>query len=195
MPVSESHISGEERFVTLSGFDWQRFNALCDCIGEAAGVRISYLNGEVQIMSPLGERHESVKRTLSLLLEAYLWEKDIWFYSRGSATLQTAGYASGEPDESYCIGSRKETPDLVIEVVISSGLKNKLALYRAKQIPEVWLWENERIKILRLHQGEYVEQAYSALLPDLDIQALAGYLGWPDQYAAVKAFRQHLRAG
>ena len=183
----------EERFITLPGFDWEHFIRLCDSLEEVSGARVTYLDGVVQIMSPIGEEHESVKGTLSLLLETYLLARDIWFYRRGSATLQQFGYASGEPDESYHIGSRKEVPDLVIEVVVSSGLKNKLALYRSKQIPEVWLWEKEHLQVLCLRDGEYIESNHSGLLPELDMQTVAGYLTWPDQYSAVRDFQRSLR--
>jgi Uma2 family endonuclease len=72
-------------------------------------------------MSPIGDRHEYVKTTMGYLLEAYMREKGIRFYGRGGFTLEAPGYASGTPDESYCIGSNKETPDIVIEIIVTSG--------------------------------------------------------------------------
>lgn len=50
----------------------------------------------------------------------------------------TLGEASAEPDESYCFGTSKPIPDLVIEVVLTSGHTQKLKRYRALGIPEVW---------------------------------------------------------
>lgn len=47
------------------------------------------------------------------------------FYGRGGFTLEELGYASGTPDESYCIGSNKETPDIVIEIIVTSGTINR----------------------------------------------------------------------
>ena len=193
--ITPPRATTEERFITLPGFDWQHFIQLCDCLEEVSDARITYLDGVVQIMSPLGEVHESVKVTLCYLLETYLREKGLWFSGRGSATLQQAGYASGEPDASYYIGSRKDVPDLVIEVVVSSGLKNKLELYRSKKIPEVWLWEKEQLHLLCLHDGEYTASEHSGLLPKLQRKTLEEYLAWPDQYAAVRAFQQTLRNG
>ncbi|HIK45941.1 MAG TPA: hypothetical protein IGR64_13825 [Leptolyngbyaceae cyanobacterium M65_K2018_010] len=43
----------------------------------------------------------------------------------GSTTLKKPErQAGGEPDESYCIGTDKEFPDLAIEVIVTSGSIN-----------------------------------------------------------------------
>ncbi|NJL99872.1 MAG: hypothetical protein HC924_14225 [Synechococcaceae cyanobacterium SM2_3_2] len=39
--------------------------------------------------------------------------------------------------ECCCLGGKKELPDIAIEVVLSSGLVNKLEIYRGLGIPEV----------------------------------------------------------
>jgi len=114
------------------------------------------------------------------------------YYRRGSFTLQKTGFAAGEPDESYCLHTLKPLPDLVIEVVIASGLRNKLALYQALQIPEVWLWENDDLQFYCLIDGAYHVSAQSYLLPDLRAKQLAQYVTWSDQFAAVLAFEAGL---
>jgi Uma2 family endonuclease len=63
-------------------------------------------------MPPIGEEHEYIKKTLGLLLEAYMKEKGIRFYALGGFTLKAPGYPSGIPDESYSISSKKEVPDI-----------------------------------------------------------------------------------
>jgi hypothetical protein len=63
--------------------------------------------------------------------------KGINFIPVGSATRRNqAKDVSFEPDESYYIGSRKEHPDLAVEVTISSGSTNKLTKYLRLRIPE-----------------------------------------------------------
>lgn len=69
-----------------------------------------------------------MKSTLGLLLEAYMRVQGVRFYKRGGFTLEEPGYASGTPDESYCIGTDKETPDIVIEVIVTSGSINRREL-------------------------------------------------------------------
>ncbi len=43
-----------------------------------------------------------------------------------------------EGDKSYELGANRKHPDLVIEVVVSSGGINKLEAYKRLQIPELW---------------------------------------------------------
>ncbi len=139
-----------ERVVTLDGISWERFNKIEADFDEVSSLILTYLGGLLEIMAPISDEHESVKSTVGSLLEAYLREKGIRFYRRGGFTLQKAGYASCEPDESYCIGTHKKLPDIVIEVVITSGSVNKLEVYKPQAIPEVWFWKaNQLLSLLR----------------------------------------------
>jgi Uma2 family endonuclease len=121
---------------TLYNISWEQFKTIDAALEEQKGVKLSYLNGVLEIMSPIGSEHESVKSTLGALLEAYWREKGIRFYIRGGFTIESPETASGTPDESYAIGSPKEIPDIVIEVIITSGRLDKKELYRPKQVPE-----------------------------------------------------------
>lgn len=175
--------------VTLYGISWEKFKTIEAQLEENREVRLTYLAGVMEIMSPIGERHERVKRTLGLLLEAYMREKGIRFYGRGGFTLEEEGYASGTPDESYCIGSDKETPDIVIEVIITSGTIKRRELYKPKKVPEVWFWKSDSLRIFRLNTtGEYEETDRSGFFPDLDKALLLRYIAHRDQYDAVNEF-------
>ena len=121
-PVVEN--SGEG-VVKLSGISWQRFKDLDVCLDGINSLRLTYLAGRLEIMT-ISSKHERIKKTLGYLLEVYMREKGIRFYGGGGFTLMKEGESSGEPDESYCIGSDKEKPDIVIEVIITSGNINKL---------------------------------------------------------------------
>jgi Uma2 family endonuclease len=145
----------------------------------------------LEIMSPVGRKHEVVKRTLGYLLEAYMRELGIRFYGLGGYTLEESGYASGTPDESYSIGIEREVPDIVIEIIITSGTINRKELYKPKKVPEVWFWKSNSIKIFHLNQmGEYEEVERSGFFPDLDPALLLRYIAMPDQYDAVQQFIQ-----
>lgn len=52
-----------------------------------------------------------------------------------------------EPDECYVFGEDPdpERPDLAIEVIWISGGMNKLEIYRALGVAEVWHWRRGRI--------------------------------------------------
>ncbi|GCL37209.1 hypothetical protein SR1949_23160 [Sphaerospermopsis reniformis] len=178
-----------EKLITVPGVSWQQFKTIEVQLEENHAVKLAYLAGVLEIMSPIGDKHEYVKKTLSYLLEAYMRYKGIRFYGRGGFTLEAAGYASGTPDESYCIGTNKEVPDIVIEIIVSSGSINRTELYKPKGVPEVWFWRNHKIQIFSLNAVlEYEEVNRSRFFPDLDQELLLQFLAIPDQYDAVSQF-------
>jgi Uma2 family endonuclease len=181
----------EEKLVTLYDISWEQFKGIEAQLKGNRNVRLSYLSGLLEIMSPVGEEHENVKSTLGLLLEAYMRSKGIRFYRRGGYTLEAPGYASGTPDESYSVGTKGEIPDIVIEIIVTSGTIDRKDLYKPKRIPEVWFWKSNQIRIFRLNAaGEYFEASRSSFFPDLDPALLLHYIGYPDQYDAVEGFVQ-----
>ena len=182
-----------EKLITLHGINWEQFKAIEAQLENNREVRLTYLAGIMEIMSPIGDKHEYVKRTLSYLLEAYMKELGIRFYGRGGFTLEAPGYASGTPDESYCIGSNKETPDIVIEIIVTSGTLNRRELYKPKRVPEVWFWKSEHLRVFHLRESDYQEVSRSEFFPNLDKALLLRYLRHPDQYDAVNEFVQAIR--
>jgi Uma2 family endonuclease len=180
---------------TLYNISWEQFKTIDAALEEQKGVKLSYLNGVLEIMSPIGSEHESVKSTLGALLEAYWREKGIRFYIRGGFTIESPETASGTPDESYAIGSPKEIPDIVIEVIITSGRLDKKELYRPKQVPEVWFWRKGQIIVFGLGEQGYEQQQRSQFLPDLDLAVLERYLNYADQYDAVTDLINAVRQG
>ncbi len=184
----------EERLVTLKDVTWEKFKGIEALLKDNRDVRLSYLSGILEIMSPIGDRHERVKRTLGLLLEAYMRELGIRFYATGGFTLEEPGYASGTPDESYCISTDKDTPDIVIEIIVTSGTINRKELYKPRKVPEVWFWKSGTMKIFRLNAAnEYEEVSRSGFFPNLDKALLLQYIAMPDQYDAVLEFVQAIR--
>lgn len=184
----------DERLVTLPSITWEQFKAIEAQLQNNRGVRLTYLSGVMEIMSPIGGRHERVKRTLGLLLEAYMREKGIRFYASGGFTLEQEGYASGTPDESYCIGTDKEIPDIVIEIIITSGTIDRKELYKPLRVPEVWFWRSNQLRIFHLQGEDYQEVSRSEFFPELDKALLLRYIAHPDQYDAVNEFVNAIRS-
>ncbi|WP_341734622.1 Uma2 family endonuclease [Microcoleus sp. EPA2] len=184
-PLIEDHL-------VLLGISWSQLEALDTVLAEVPGVRLFYLDGFLEIMT-LSLEHEETNGTLRSLIEAYMREKNIRFYIRGSATLgseETQGRK--EPDESYNLETKKPNPDLVIEVILTSGGLDKLEFYKRIGVREVWFWEDGVITIYHLRE-EYEKVSHSLLLPDLNIDLLSRYVIYYDQYDAVTEFLQALR--
>ena len=180
--------------ILLEGIAWERYEQLSACFPDSLALRLTYIDGSLEIMSPMGPDHETWKKNLCYLLEAYLDHQGIRFYGRGGFTLKEPDRAGGEPDDSYCIGTDKPLPDLVVEVVDTSDALSKLPLYGAVGIPEVWIWRQHALEIhvLDQAQGTYRRSSASRLLPELDVELRAAHVQMPDQYDAVRAFRRAL---
>jgi Uma2 family endonuclease len=189
-----AHLPLEERLVTLQGVTWEQFKAIDANLEDVRDVRLSYLQGVLEIMSPIGDKHETVKSTLGALLEAYMRYKNIRHYIRGGFTLESPGYASGTPDESYSIGVRRELPDLVIEVIITSGSIDRKELFHPLNIPELWFWKANQLQVFCLNTEQYEETSRSQVFPDLDLALLLKYIKHPDQYDAVQEFLAEIQA-
>jgi Uma2 family endonuclease len=108
----------EDQRVVLRTMSWQDFEALLAIRRDRSGVRMYYLDGEIEIVSPT-KIHEGRKTTLARLLEIWAMESDIALNGFGSWTLKNELRESGaEPDECHIIGDsiEKDVPDLAIEV-------------------------------------------------------------------------------
>jgi Uma2 family endonuclease len=173
---------------------WQQFEAIDHAFDSIPGVKFRYLDSSLEIM-PIGEDHEDFKTILRMLLEAYLRVKRIRFYGRGGPSLgdETIG-ARSEPDESYNLETRKPYPDLVLEVVITSGGVDKLEGYRRMGVAEVWFWEDGVLSLYALSEDgmHYQQVENSQLLPGFPIHLFCRYATYHDQFDAVDEFLREL---
>jgi len=180
-----------------SGITWQQFKLIQSGFGETRNVRLFYYNDTVEILMP-GREHEFFSRLIGFLIGLFCLETGIEFEPLGSTTQEREGEASAEPDESYCFGASKPTPDLVIEVIFTSGSLKKLHHYRALSIPEVWFWEDGVFSLYRLRESEY-EQISNSEIPELgtlDIELLTRcvLMAQSSRLEAANAFRNALKA-
>ncbi|PZV17538.1 MAG: hypothetical protein DCF21_09345 [Leptolyngbya sp.] len=169
---------------------WQQFEAIDKAFDAVSGVKFRYLDNTLEIM-PISDDHEDFKTILRMLLEAYMRAKRIRFYGRGGPSLgdEALGVRS-EPDEAYNLGVRNPYPDLVLEVVITSGGIDKLEGYRRMGVAEVWFWEDGVLALYGLQQdgAGYVRMAQSQLLPELPLDLFCRYAMYHDQFDAVDEF-------
>ncbi|MBW4517570.1 MAG: Uma2 family endonuclease [Timaviella obliquedivisa GSE-PSE-MK23-08B] len=171
---------------------WQQLEEIDRALSILGRFKLAYLDETLEIM-PLSDEHEEFKSTIGLLLDAYMRAAKIRFYKRGSPTLGTPEIgARGEPDESYNLDTRKPYPDLVVEVVRTSGGIDKLEIYRRMGVLEVWFWEDGVLSIYQLNNIEsvigYQKVSRSRLLPSLPLETFLRYVTYHDQYDAVTEF-------
>jgi Uma2 family endonuclease len=192
--LDESHGDADQR-VFLRGVSWQRFLDVLAARGDSSAVRVTYVGGVLELMSP-SINHEIIKKTLARLVEAYADELGLDLYGIGSWTLKSKLKKLGiEPDECYSIGKPGRVPDLAIEVVWTSGGLDKLDVYRGLGVREVWVWEKGKLAAHVLRGERYVRAARSRLLPGIDLALLARLAPRPDQPVAVRELRAAIRKG
>jgi Uma2 family endonuclease len=185
---------GEQRIV-LGGVTFKDYVLLGDVLGHRPGLRLTYLEGTLEIMTT-SLTHEQLKTLLARLLELYALIRGVRITGFGNATFRREEAERGlEPDECYCIDTVKAYPDLAVEIVVSHPLVDKLAVYQGLGVREVWVYQGGRLAVHRLEQGAYVAAERSAFFPDLDPKLLTEHLGMPDQDVAVRALWQKLSAG
>lgn len=187
-----SEVPGEQQ-LTLSGITWEQYETLRETLDDFAGLRMRYLKGTLEICMP-SPKHERIKSLVGRLIELYCLETNIRLYACGSTTYRKKAKQRGlEPDESYCVGTDKDFPDLAIEVIVTSGSIALLDIYQGLGISEVWFWKGERFFLYYLRGKQYEEISRSQVLPELDIELLTRCLNMPDQNDAVLEFRKAIR--
>ncbi len=190
----EKITTGSEQRLILSGVSWQQYETLRLTLDNFPGLRMTYLEGMLEIMTPSPE-HEMSKTVIARLVERYADEMEINLNGLGSTTFRKQAKARGlEPDECYCVGEVKEIPDIAIEVTISSGGIDKLAVYQGLGVPEVWFWQGGKFSLYRLREQGYEVIAKSEFIPELDLSLLARYVRPSDQFQAVKDFLNAVRS-
>lgn len=188
-------VASVDQVVRLYDVRWDDFERILAIRGERAGLRVTYLEGVLELMSP-SRGHEGKKTIIGRLLEAYAEVAGLKLDGFGSWTLKNRSKERAvEPDECYVLDDpdqRKRMPDLAIEVDWSHSGMNKLEVYRGLGVGELWTWRDGRIEVHVLERGRYHRREESRLLPALDLERLARFLDEPDQTGAVRRYRAEL---
>lgn len=183
--------------IVHSGITWEQFKLIQTGFGEPRGVRLFYCDNTVEILMP-GREHEFFSRLIGFLIELFCLEMDIEFEPLGSTTQERQGEVAAEPDESYCFGESKPMPDLVIEVIFTSGGSGKLRRYQALAVSEVWFWEEGVFSLYRLRGADYEPISRSEIpeLGNLDIELLSRcvLMAQTSRLEAANTFRQALKS-
>jgi Uma2 family endonuclease len=164
------------QYLRLSAVDWHTYSRLLRAFAERPAIRLAYDRGELEIMTPLLE-HDNEGRLLGRLVVALTEELGLPLKSGGSTTLRRRLRRRGiEADESFWIanaprmaGRRRldlrtdPPPDLVIEVDVSRSSLNRLEIYAALKVPEVWRLEVDSLAFHALRADGSYENALASL--------------------------------
>ena len=197
------------RGILLDGVRWQTYESLLADLGNRP-IRLTYDRGRLEIMAPLFN-HERCKRQIGRLVETAAEESNRPIISGGSTTFRREDLERGlEPDDCFYLANLpavlgKETidlridppPDLALEIDITSSSLDRMGIYSALGIPEVWRYDGRELRVHLLgKKNTYRESRRSAAFPDLDVKQLSKFIRdnvGLDDSLFVKHFRAWLR--
>jgi Uma2 family endonuclease len=189
-----NHVPTADQRLVIYSVPFEHYEAQLALRGDRSAPRIAFLDGTMELMRPAKD-HERIKSYIGRLIEAYAIDRGIDLSPYGAWTLKNTPKHGGlEPDECYLVGDQnKDTPDLAVEVIWTSGGIDKLEIYRRLGVREVWIWRDSQIAVHVLREQRYQLMERSALFPERDVLLLASFLDRPTALQAVNAFRQALR--
>jgi len=175
--------------VLLEGVSWETYQCLLRDWESKPGERLTYDNGVLEIMSPL-PKHEKLGVILSRLVEATTRVIGVEVLSLKSTTWNREDVRKGaEGDESFYIQNEEAVrdkdridlsidppPDLVIEADITSSSLDKVSIYQALGVPELWRFDGDKLIIYCLIDGEYQTSDTSQALPILKVDDIESIL-------------------
>ena len=206
--ATANQCSAEPRFV-LYGVPWQVYLAL-RTLPENEHVRMTYDRGALEMMRP-SKRHEQFAVMVELLIHAWAEEGSIDILGCRTMTCRREDLDRGfEPDNCYYVAHEAEMrskddldlrhdppPDLAIEIDISTSSLEKLELYEAFGVPEVWLYDTSRIRVYVLQpDGIYSQQPRSNSFPFLPLDEVERFLqrrDTTDETTLIREFRDWVR--
>jgi Uma2 family endonuclease len=189
---------------------WDQYEELLEGLADRPGLRVSYDEGKLEIVSLLPE-HEEYKDSLYTFVRAFTEEYGITLETRGSATWKRRKLRKGtEPDACFyianaekIIGRRKidlefdPPPDIAVEIDTTHESLSKFPIYAALCVPEIWIYNGKHTKFYGLSHNSYKEIAASQFLPDLTSQLLTEFLDLSNTQGQTKAlleFRRRIRS-
>ena len=179
-PRVSTTAEGERRFI-LYNVGWQGYQTLLRLF-EENGPRLTYDRGNVELMAPV-ILHERPKKLLAYIVEAITDELEIRRVGAGSTTYSSEILERGvEPDDCFYLANAHRlrqypkgyhmdptvdpVPDLAIEIEITVSILDKIAIYAALGLPEIWRHDGRTLRVVLLQpDGTYAESDVSASFP------------------------------
>ena len=198
-----------DAIATFQDVGWDEYEDLLEEIGESPRFRVSFDKGVVQVRT-LSPEHEKYVRFFESVMTAITLRLRINILSFGSATMRKQGERKGnEPDACFYvqtadqIGNRLSLdfatdppPDTAIEVDVHHDSRDKLPIYAALGVPEVWRFDGKAVAIYLLEHLGYRESQTSLALPILTNRLLTDILvrvGSEGELKALIAFDEWLQ--
>ena len=193
--------------ILMDGVSWETYEALLADGGDCRQTHMAFDRGVLEIVTPSYE-HEHAGNILTSVAQALMDARRQDYAPAGSTTFKDQRAGRGfEPGASYYVEhaarirgltridlNSDPPPDLVIEIDVTQDSLDKLPIYAALGVPEVWRHQHGRVQIYRLASGSYVEVDDSTVIPGLSSARLTAFvrdsltMPRPDWWRGVEAW-------
>jgi Uma2 family endonuclease len=174
-------------------------------------IRVTYDRGRMEVMSPLW-KHGSISYLLGRLIDVLTEEGGVPVEAGDPVTFNRPDLEKGaEPDKCYYLGDHAALvrgkdrlemgtdppPDLVIEADITHSSLDRLGIYAALGVREVWRFDGLALQFLHLQaDGSFQPRDTSLNFPGLPLAVIARFLEQAqdaDKTAWIRSFRAYVR--
>ncbi len=187
-PRPERARQQENGSIVLGDVSWDDYRAIREALRERP-VFLTYDRGTLEIMT-LSPKHERFKGKFAILIHLLARHFRKAMESFGSFTQQREDLAKGlESDDCFYIDSlpavrdkevvdlsRDPPPDLALELDVKHSSMNRLAIYQAMRIPEVWRFDGKRITVYLWRSDRYVVHRQSPTFPGIPMAELVRFV-------------------
>ena len=195
--------AGESR-ILIHRLNWKGYLRLLKFFGDD-GPRLSYLNGMVELMSPV-PHHEQNSQVLDRMASDLIVGLDIHAKGQGATMYKRRHLKRGfGADQCYYLTSLDlnrgkdlarlkplPVPDLGIEVEFTSSLLDKLAIYAGMGVPGIWRQDRDGLTVLILGaDGKYGAAERSRAFPFLPMDGFRRQFAAYDPDADTAFFRSY----
>ena len=196
--------------LVLRGIAWDEYQTIAQAL-DGRHVRLTFDRGTLEFMtiSPL---HGHLSRLLAQMIFVLTEELGLPRKSFGDMTCGREDLERGlEPDECFYITHEPEVrgkehldltsdppPDLAVEIDVTHAPRNRLDIYAALGVTEVWRFHNETLTAHQLNEdGHYEAIETSHHFPRLQMADVSRFLerrNELDETSLIREFREWVRA-
>jgi Uma2 family endonuclease len=196
--------------IVFHGVTWDDYEAMLRIVGDRP-IRVTYDRGEMEIFMP-SFGHNTDAYLLGRLVDVLTEELEVSMQGGDTTTLKREDLDKGaEPDKCYWFGANARhmsgkrqldlscdpAPDLIVEVDVTRTSLDRLKIFAAMRVPEVWRSTSRALQFLHLQaDGTYQPRATSRNFSALHASAVAQFLKegrTADSTAWIRSFRAFVR--